>query len=73
MRTVFHSIKVTRKYLVVSFQIHGQVVPRRHVVRVPWRALNGDYEEVANAMAREAQEQLVRDHPPQPLPLEIWE
>lgn len=75
MKTQFTGIRITRSYLVIEFHIQGQLIPHKHVVRVPWRRLNQKYEEVAGAMASEAQRELRRTPVVgQPaLPLEVWE
>lgn len=73
MQTVFTRIQVTRKYLVVQFSLRGSVVCHKHVVRVPWRALNESYEMVVSAMEGEALAELRKRQEPTLFPLEAWE
>lgn len=66
-------VRATRKYLGVQVRVEVGTSVRWIEVKVPWRLLNEQYEDVAGWMAHEANE-AAREHWEQPsLPLEKWE
>lgn len=67
-------VRATRNYLWVAVEDRRGAVTRFYDVRVPWRLLNEEYEDVANHMAAEAIRHLKATHQEDPwLPLEKWE
>lgn len=66
-------IKPTRRALDVTVEIDYGATKRWTVVRVPWRMLNEQYEEVAGFMASEAQDRVSNVVEGPWLPLEKWE
>lgn len=75
MKTYFKQIRATRKYLVVEFTIHGQLVPHRQVVRVPWANVAAYYQGIVEGceveFAKQIKERQSQDQ--LPLMLEPWE
>lgn len=71
---VAQRVRTTSRYLTVQVRIeHGSTI-RWAQVKVPWRLLNEQYEEVANYMASEATTSLKETwEQPTLLPLEPWE
>lgn len=73
VRTTAEKVSTTKRYLTVRTRITTGATMRWVDVKVPWRLLNEQYEDVANCMASEAAEHLNDHWAQQPLPLEKWE
>lgn len=72
-RYIAQGIRTTKQYLTVQVRVEVGHSVRWIEVKVPWRLLNEQYEDVCNYMGHEANEQ-VREHWDIPLlPLEKWE
>lgn len=66
-------VKPRRKYLGVMIEIDYSGAKRWVEVKIPWRLLNDQYEDVSGFMALQAQEDARKDADVLYLPLEKWE
>lgn len=66
-------IKATHAYLTVYVKAEVGSTVRFVDVKVPWRMLNEQYEDVSHRMAVEANERMKDDLAQPWLPLETWE
>lgn len=71
--TTAERISTTKRYLWVRVRVEVGSTLRWVNVKVPWRLLNEQYEEVANCMAAEATAHLNDGWSQPSLPLEKWE
>lgn len=70
---IAQEVKTSPKYLTIRVRVDMGSTVRWANVKVPWRLLNEQYEEISDRMGAEANEQ-ARGHWDVPmLPLEKWE
>lgn len=70
---IAQSVKTSPKYLTIRVRVDMGATVRWAYVKVPWRLMNEQYEEISDHMGREANEQAKQAWEPAYLPLEKWE